>query len=292
MLFYFYSAITRNQALLSSPLFWIRPDVNVSLGEVPRIVALGQSIIYPLFLFGVAIEISNAGKKVKLESLLLIIICSISIVIHGFRSYWYATIAALFVVILISMKGDRYAFVKIGKILTTVTIVSFLMVVLINYSPSLLASGPFHSVWERAVSPFSHSLDLSLSYRFEELQWAVSIIFEHPILGWGVSFPRLGYAWKLVNSGYLDLLIYYGFVGLLALFYVVITYWFYAWKRLDLSSDVFQRSLLVAFMGYTVLLLINAVSSPTFVEAAEVILLNVGFVQMISLKERKSVGYE
>jgi O-antigen ligase len=289
MLFYLYAAVSRNQALLSLPLFTLRADVNILSGEIPRIVALGQETIYPVFLISLAILLSPAGFKTKLIYGLLFFVAAASIVVNGFRSYWYATAFASVVVFLLSLKVQRKT---VEKIFFPVAFFVILAVILAVFFQNFLPQTLLNYMWERASSIFVNGIqDPSASFRLLEWRWGLQKVLERPVFGWGVSFPvkpatldlGVNNGWLLLHSGYLDLLLYYGFVGILVFIFVYLNSLRYAYNILKRITGASQKSLVVAFLGYMVLLLIVAIANPTFAEAPEVILLNIGFALMVFL---------
>jgi O-antigen ligase len=235
-------------------------------------------------------SLSGTTTKVRLWSLLLSVLCAALIVFHGFRGEWYATAGALPVIVVLSAVGQRKV---IGKGLLLVAIAVGLVAMLGILSPYVFAYSPVESVIDRALSPFEiGGADSSLTSRLEEVQWAWPQILVRPILGWGVAVPvnpvllRLGMVAYGVHSGYMYLLLNYGFVGLVASLWLMASYFRYAWRTLGLVQNTSQRALIVGFMGYTAHMLLTGFINTGFAGASGMVLLSIGFVLTVVLGER------
>jgi len=287
--FYFYAAITRNQQLLSSPIFWLRSDVDITQGEVPRIVALGMPIIYPLFFLLFAWTLFSKKLKIRFGTSILTICFAMLIIFHGFRGLWYSTAAAL-LLIFVSVIIKRKVISK-GLFLIVIAVVIFSLLSIL--SPHLPISNSFKSVIPRTLSLFDfNNPDFSFFGRFEELQWGWPLILARPILGWGVNVPpnpiflKTGLVTPFVHIGYESLLLNYGFLGLFAFLWLIGVYFKYTWRTLMLLHDPFQRGLILGFMGYTAQLLLASLTNPGVAETSGVVLLILGFTITVLLGDQ------
>lgn len=294
LFFYLYAAATRNQTLLTYGLLWLRSDVDVSIGQVPRIVALGMPIAYLLLFLAVAQMLGDTPRMVRMASLLLTIVCVMAILVHGFRGYWYATLGAVPIMIVLSLVVQRREKWKGPRVIGIVVV---LVLVPFFSSSFLLTSDPVNYLVERVFAPFDlMTTDYSIIGRLEELRWSWPLILSRPILGWGGSAPvnpmlaARGTPWSFIHIGYASHLMTYGFAGLIVFLWLILAYFRYAWDALKHVPDAVARALIVGFVGFTVQTLLVGFTNPGFAETSGVILLNIGFALTIGLAEhaRKS----
>lgn len=188
-------------------------------------------------------------KEKKFSLLLPCIFCLVVIIIHQHRSVWSSAIIALGFYIITEVRANKKTIpfmLQVAVLATVVLIISYVFI-------TALEPGFVNFLGDRFSEIFDPAKEGSTgNFRIQQRETYFPMAMQKPIFGWtfkGFEMPNPLVDWwpagtgQHFHEGYMEMLFYHGFVGLLFKYSILIYFLVKVWSK-KISS---QTRILLAF---------------------------------------------